>query len=89
MARVSVKLPAGSVTATGRTEVEVEALTVREALDRAIEQEPGMRLRIYREDGRMYAGVFVGGRNIKLAGGVEAELKDGDVLRIVPPISGG
>ena len=89
MARVSVKLPVGTTTASGRTEVEVEAVTVQEALDKAIGLEPSTRLRVYREDGRMYAGVFVGGRNIKLAGGLEAELKDGDVLRIVPPISGG
>jgi molybdopterin converting factor small subunit len=89
MARVSVKLPAGSVTGGGRTEVEVDAETVQEALDRAIELEPSTRLRVYREDGTMYAGVFVGGRNVKLVGGLAAELKDGDVLRIVPPISGG
>jgi molybdopterin converting factor small subunit len=89
MARVTVKLPAGAVTAGGRAEVEVEAATVREALDAAIVLEPGTRRRIYREDGSMYAGVFVGGRNIKLAGGLDMELEAGAVLRIVPPISGG
>ncbi len=89
MAKVSVKLPVGATTASGRTEVAVEAVTVQEALDRTIELEPSTRPRIYREDGRMYAGVFVGGRNIKLGGGLGTELKDGDVLRIVPPISGG
>jgi len=74
VARVSVKLPVGAVTASGLTEVAVEA---------------GIRPRVYRDDGRMYAGVFVGGRNIKAVGGLDAELKDGDALQIVPPISGG
>ena len=89
MARVSVKLPVGAVTASGLTEVAVEAATVAEALEKAIAVEPGIRPRVYRDDGRMYAGVFVGGRNIKAAGGLDTELKDGDALQIVPPISGG
>lgn len=89
MAEVSVRLPVGSITASGLTEVAVEAATVGEALDRAIAIEPGLRQRVYRDDGRMYAGVFVGGRNIKAVGGLDAELKDGDALQIVPPISGG
>lgn len=89
MARVSVKLPVGAVTASGLTEVAVEAATVAEALEKAIAVEPGIRPRVYRDDGRMYAGVFVGGRNIKAVGGLDAELKDGDALQIVPPISGG
>jgi molybdopterin converting factor small subunit len=89
MAKVTVKLPVGAVTASGLSEIAVDAVTAGEALDKAIALEASIRPRVYRDDGRMYAGVFVGGRNIKLAGGLEAELKDGDVLRIVPPISGG
>ncbi len=89
MAKVTVKLPVGMVVAGGRSEVAVDAATAGEALDKAIAVEDSIRSRVYRDDGRMYAGVFVGGRNIKLAGGLDAELKDGDVLQIVPPISGG
>jgi len=89
VAKVSVRLPSGSVTASGATQVAVEAATVAEALEKAIALEPGIRPRVYRDDGRMYAGVFVSGRNVKAIGGLEAELKDGDSLQIVPPISGG
>lgn len=36
MARVSVKLPVGMTTADGRREVECDAATVGEALERAV-----------------------------------------------------
>ncbi len=89
MASVSIKMPAGAVSASGNSEVAVEAATVREALDAAIALEPTIRVRVFREDGRMYAGVFLRGRNINALGGLDAALEDGDVLKIVPPIAGG
>jgi molybdopterin converting factor small subunit len=89
MARVAVRLPVGTVGATGAGEVVVDAATVRQALDKAIAVEPSIRPRLYRDDGRMYAGVFLGGRNVRALEGLETPVTDGDVLRIVPPISGG
>jgi molybdopterin converting factor small subunit len=37
----------------------------------------------------MWAGVFLNARNINALGGLDTPLSDGDVLSVVPPISGG
>lgn len=89
MATVYVKLPVGMTTADGRREIECTAATVGEALERAIAAEPRLRPRIYRDDGRMWAGVFVNGRNINARDGLATRLEDGDRMNVVPPISGG
>jgi molybdopterin converting factor small subunit len=89
MATVFVKLPVGMTTEDGRRDVECDAATVGEALDSAIAVEPRLRPRIYREDGRMWAGVFLNGRNINAREGVKTQLADGDKMNVVPPISGG
>jgi len=89
MAKVYVKLPVGMTTEDGRREVDCDAATVGEALDQAIAVEPRLRPRIYREDGRMWAGVFLNGRNINARDGVQTPLEDGDKMNVVPPISGG
>jgi MoaD family protein len=89
MAKVFVKLPVGMTTGDGSREVECEAATVGEALDQAIAVEPRLKPRIYRDDGRMWAGVFLNGRNINARDGVKTALEDGDKMNVVPPISGG
>ena len=63
-----VRLPVGMTTPDGGKEVECHGATVREVIDEAIAVEPRMRARIFREDGRMFAGVFLNGRNINAAG---------------------
>ena len=45
--------------------------------------------RIFRENGAVWAGVFVNGRNSRQLGGLDAILCDGDTVTVVPPISGG
>lgn len=89
MARVSVRLPVGMTTADGRRDVECDAATVGEALAQAVAAEPRLRPRIFRDDGRMWAGVFLNGRNINAREGVDTALEDGDTVKVVPPISGG
>jgi len=89
MARVSVKLPVGMTTADGRREVECDAATVGEALEQAVAVEPRLKPRIFRDDGRMWAGVFLNGRSINAREGLATVLEDGDTMKVVPPISGG
>jgi molybdopterin synthase sulfur carrier subunit len=89
VAKAYVKLPVGMTTAGGERKIACEATTVAQALDLAIAAEPRLKPRVFREDGRMWAGVFLNARNINALGGLDTPLKDDDVLSVIPPISGG
>jgi sulfur-carrier protein len=69
--------------------MECEGTDVREALADCVAREPRLKTRIFREDGSIWVGVFLNGRNIRQAGGLDSPLSDGDQIRLLPPIAGG
>jgi molybdopterin synthase sulfur carrier subunit len=89
MARAVMRLPVGIGAAGGPARMECEGVTVRDALADCIAREPRLKPRIFREDGSVWAGVFVNGRNIRQGEGMETLLRDGDEIRLLPPIAGG
>ena len=88
MAKVRVKLPLGVTHPDPQKELECEGATVEAALQAAIDAEPRLQTRLYR-DGKLCVGVFVNNRNIAALGGLAAPLSDDDVIRVLPPIAGG
>ena len=69
--------------------MECEGGTVAEALADCVSRTPRLRSRIFREDGSVWVGVFVNGRNVRQREGLDTILADGDEIRLLPPIAGG
>jgi molybdopterin synthase sulfur carrier subunit len=69
--------------------MECDGATVAEALADCVAKEPRLHDRIFRPDGSIWVGVFLNGKNVRQAGGLESPLSDGDEIRILPPIAGG
>lgn len=69
--------------------MECGGATVIEALLDCVTCEPRLKQRIFREDGSVWVGVFVNGRNVRQGGGLAMNLNDGDEIRLLPPIAGG
>ena len=77
--------------AGGRRTVTLEAATVGEALDALPESVPGLRERIRDEQGRIrqHLNVFHNEEEIRRTAGETASLRDGDVVHLMPAMSGG
>jgi molybdopterin synthase sulfur carrier subunit len=89
MARAHIKLPVGLVGADGPRELHCEGATVGEALADCVARDPRLKPRIFREDGGVWVGIFLNGRNVRSVDGMETVLADGDEIRLMPPIAGG
>ncbi|HUG55956.1 MAG TPA: ubiquitin-like small modifier protein 1 [Candidatus Limnocylindrales bacterium] len=92
MARVTVRLyGAYSDFAGGARSAQVEAGAVGEALDALTAAHPALRERLRDERGalREHLSVFANAEEIRFLEGERTALHDGDVVHVMPAVSGG
>ena len=71
--------------------VQAPAATVGQTLDWLVSTFPQLRDAIYASPGLVspFLGLFVDDEDVRLRGGLECRLVDGQVLSILPALSGG
>ncbi len=90
MPKIKVRLFANLREYTGAKELELEARTVKESLEKLCKRFPGLENMIFKgENIRPYMNVFLNGRNISELNGLGTALDPDDEIAIFPPVSGG
>lgn len=92
MTETTIRIPAPLRPLTdGVADVVVEGSDVASALGALGERYAGLLERILDEEGavRPFVNVFVGSTNLRELDGLRTELREGDVLSILPAIAGG
>ena len=77
--------------AGGAKEVSLEASNLREALDCLAERYPSLKERLRDEHGKLrpHLALFVNDEDARLLGWEDAPLKEGDLVHVIPALSGG
>ena len=76
--------------AAGNRMVEVDAATVREALDQLVTTYPSLKERVFEGDGvPSFLNVFVDGDDVRLLGGLDTEVAAGSTILLLPAVAGG
>jgi len=89
---VRVKIPAALRQYTqNQSDLQVDASTVEETLQKLDKLFPGLKAFILNESNelRRYVNIFVNGKDIRAGEGITTKLKEGDKVRIVPAVAGG
>jgi MoaD family protein len=89
---VKVKIPTifrGRV--GGRPTVEGDGPTVRDLLQDLEGRYPGLTAGIVSEDGGLhrFVNLYVNDEDVRYLGSLEAEVKEGDTVAILPAVAGG
>ena len=71
--------------------VEVNAATIRDAINELQSRYPGIKERLLDETGavRRFVNVYVNEEDIRFLQNQQTKLKDGDEISIIPAIAGG
>jgi molybdopterin converting factor small subunit len=76
--------------AGGQRLVDVDAGTVREALDSLVDRFPALRPRVLEGDGvPSFLNVFVDGDDVRLLGGLDTEVTSTSKILLLPAVAGG
>ncbi len=77
--------------AGGARDVMLDAATLREALEGLVRAHPALTERLRDEHGRLRAhlSLFVNEEDARFVGGEDATLRDGDIVHVIPAVSGG
>ncbi len=77
--------------AGGQSEVEIEAKTAGEALEKLTNEYADLKKHLYNDGGmlRNFVNVYVGDEDIRDLDNLETEVRDGGEILIVPSIAGG
>ena len=89
---VSIRIPTTLRTLTGGTsEVQVEGATVGEALESLEAAHPGVKERLFDDEGglRRFVNVFVADDDVRYLDGVNTPVPDGETIAIIPAVAGG
>ena len=91
MVRVLIPTALRQYTEGAKSQVEIKANTVSEALSQLLTSNQKLARHIVDEEGnlRNFVNIFLNNEDIRYAGGREAKVTDSDTIRIVPAIAGG
>ena len=89
---VEVKIPTMLRQHTGgESKLEASGATVRDVLGDLDTRHPGLLRRLVSEEGSLhrFVNVYLNDEDVRYLGALETEVKDGDVVSILPAVAGG
>ncbi|ASR37759.1 molybdopterin synthase sulfur carrier subunit [Prauserella marina] len=88
---VTVSIPTILRTHTGgEKSVEASGATVGEIIDNIEAQHGGLKARLVKDEKlHRFINVYVNDEDVRFSGGLEASIKDGDTVTILPAVAGG